>query len=64
MTCQLLRKYDDRMFMLSLKRTHMTSEIRHASCQQQYGSVRKRHPTGRVSIGLGPVLLLDVNHDY
>ena len=52
--------------MLSLKLTHMTSENHHASYLVNNNTTRytRCHPTGRVSIGLGAVLLLDVNHDY
>ena len=49
--------------MLSLKLTHMTSEIHHASCQQQSALYARHHPSGRLSIGLGAVLLVNVNHD-
>ena len=62
MTCQT-SEYDNRMFMLSLKLTHMTSEIHHASCQQQSALYARHHPSGRLSIGLGAVLLVNVNHD-
>ena len=35
-----LSECDDRMFMLSLKLTHMTPQNHYASCQQQYDSIR------------------------
>ena len=56
-------EHDNLMFVVSLELTHMTFKIHHAARKNNTSRYERYRPTGRVSIGLGAMRLLNVNRD-